>query len=195
MDDGQLPSSRAVWKEFGKAMRGVSGHNNRHSAEKFWAPVGADTWPKEPTFVGEEYRWPKHQELVGAPQETTNSGNLTPVSGLKYSMLGGFMNGQKYFGKGLTSVLAKVLVEAANHSLATSTWKSYASVWNRLSSISKETGVRFRYPMDTTMVQTLVAALIKRGRKAGTILSYMSAIRQAHLLRGLTAPALSDSMV
>ena len=51
------------------------------------------------------------------------------------------MHGQKYFGTGLTPVLAKVLVEAANHSLATSTWKSYASVWNRMSAISKEKGV------------------------------------------------------
>ena len=49
--------------------------------------------------------------------------------------------------------------------------------------------------MDNMMVQTLVAAFIKRGLKAGTILSYMSAIRQGHLLRGLTAPALSDTMV
>ena len=133
MDDGQLPTARAVWKEFGKALRGVSGHNNCHSAEKFWAPVGAETWPKDPTFVvGEENCWPKHRALVGAAVETTNSGKLTPVSGLKYSMRGGFMNGQKYFGTGVTPVLAKVLVEAANHSLATNTWKSYASVWNRL---------------------------------------------------------------
>ena len=49
--------------------------------------------------------------------------------------------------------------------------------------------------MDNTMVQSLVVALIRRGLKAGTILSYMSAIRPANLLRGLTAPALSDSMV
>ena len=49
--------------------------------------------------------------------------------------------------------------------------------------------------MDNMMVQTLVAAFIKRGLKAGTILSYMSVIRQGHLLRGLTAPALSDTMV
>ena len=89
----------------------------------------------------------------------------------------------------------KELVEAANHLLANSPLKSYASVWNRMTGISRETGVRFKYPMDNMMVQTLVAALIKRGLKAGTILSYMSAIRQGHLLRGLTAPALSDTMV
>jgi hypothetical protein len=160
-----MPSARTLWKDFGKALRCVAGHNNRQSAEKFWAPEGAD---KEPTFaVAEEHHWPKHRALVGAPQETTNSGKLTPVSGLKYSMRGGFMHGQKYFGTGLTPVLAKVLVEAANHSLATSTWKSYASVCNRMMAISKETGVRFRYPMDNTMVQTLVAALIRRGLKAG----------------------------
>ena len=89
----------------------------------------------------------------------------------------------------------KELVEAANHLLANSTLKSYASVWNRMTGISRETGVRFKYPMDNMMVKTLVAALINRGLKAGTILSYMSAIRQAHMLRGLTAPVLSDTMV
>ena len=52
----------------------------------------------------------------------------------------GFQYGQKYFGPGLGSELTNVLVEAANHSLATSTWKSYASVRNRMSAISKETG-------------------------------------------------------
>ena len=34
-------------------------------------------------------------------------------------------------------------------------------------------------PMTSTMVQALTAALIKRGLKAGTILSYMSTKRQA----------------
>ena len=78
------------------AKRSVAGHTNRQSAEKFWALVGADAWPKELTCImAEEHRWPKHKPLAGAPQETFNSVKLTRVSGLKYSMQGGFQYGQK----------------------------------------------------------------------------------------------------
>jgi hypothetical protein len=86
-------------------------------------------------------------------------------------------------------------VEAANHSLTSSTWKSYSSVWARMGKISGETGVNFSYPMSVNMVRTLTAALIQRGLKSGTILSYMAAIRQAHILRGLEAPALDDKVI
>ena len=64
-----------------------------------------------------------------------------------------------------------------------------------MNQISCDTGIRFSYPMTSTMVQGLTNALIKRGLKAGTIMSYMAAIGQAHLLQGLEALALSDSMV
>ena len=69
MDDGAMPGVRAVWKEFGKALRNIAGHNNRQSAEKFWALDGAEAWPKEPTFgVAEEHRWPKHKPLAVTPE-------------------------------------------------------------------------------------------------------------------------------
>ena len=61
-----------------------------------------------------------------------------------------------------------------------------------MNSISRET---FSYPMNSTMVQALTAVLIKRGLKAGIIMSYMAAIRKAHLVRGLEAPALADTIV
>ena len=64
-----------------------------------------------------------------------------------------------------------------------------------MNQISLDTGIRFSYPMTSTMVQSLTETLIKRGLKAGTIISYMVAIRQAHMLKGLEASAFSDSMV
>ena len=49
--------------------------------------------------------------------------------------------------------------------------------------------------MSVNMVRTLTTALIQRGLKSGTILSYMAAIRQAHILRGLELPALDDKVI
>jgi hypothetical protein len=88
-----------------------------------------------------------------------------------------------------------LLVNAANHSLCTSTWNNYTSVWKRLVKITRETGVNFSYPMSTLMVQTLVAHLIRSGLKSSTIMSYLSAVRQGHVIRGMEAPALSETVV
>ena len=60
-----------------------------------------------------------------------NNGKLVVVSGLKYGLRGGY-------NKELLS--PKLLAEAANHSLASSTWSSYMGVWNRLMTIARETG-------------------------------------------------------
>jgi hypothetical protein len=49
--------------------------------------------------------------------------------------------------------------------------------------------------MSTTMVRTLVGALIKNGLKSGTIISYMCSVKRAHKLKGADASALEDEVV
>ena len=44
-----MPGVRAVWKEFGKALRNIAGNNNRQSALE-----GAKAGPKEPTLGAAE---------------------------------------------------------------------------------------------------------------------------------------------
>ena len=184
-------------------MRTIVGHNDRNKSYlNYWDTAGgAVEWPKEVTFsIPTEGRWPPHRKLAATPGTTTAASTtgkcaskLIVVSGLKYSMRGGYS--AHHTGPGVDGELTRVLVEAANHSLASSTWKSYSSVWARMGRISGETGVRFSYPMSVNMVRTLTAALIQRGLKSGTILSYMAAVRQAHILRGLECPALEDKVV
>ena len=68
-------------------------------------------------------------------------------------------------------------------------------MWRQVGKVAEQTGVKFRFPMSTTMVCKLVGALIKNGLKSGTIISYMSSVKQAHKLRGAETSALEDEVV
>ena len=193
-----MPDSKSLWKEFCKAMRAVEGHNsrNRPTVDKYWSKEGPLDWPGEPIFViPETDKWPKHKALKAlatAPSSSTGKKPLS-VSGKKYSQRGGYS--AKLVGPGLQPGLATAFVEAANFSLASSTWRSYSSVWRQVGRIAAETGVKFRFPMTTVMVRSLVGALIKNGLKSGTVVSYMSSIKRAHKLRGMETSALDDEVV
>ena len=89
-------------------------------------------------------------------------------------MRGGYGRGN--LSPKLNTKLAQVLVEAANHSLATSTWSNYHSVWKRLTKITRETGIAFHFPMTGLMCQTIVSWFMSRGLRPATILSYMAAV-------------------
>jgi hypothetical protein len=190
-----------VWKEFSAAMRAVEGHNNRTrpSVDRYWETTGALDWPAKAIFIiPDTDRWPKPRALKALPQPvpaTTGKKTVKAVSvdGRKYSQRGGYSC--KLVGPGLQPKLAAALVEAANYSLASSTWRSYASVWRKVGRVAEETGVKFRLPMTTMMVRTLVGALIKSGLKSGTILSYMSSVKRAHKLSGADPSALEDEII
>jgi hypothetical protein len=190
-----------VWKEFSAAMRAVEGHNNRtrQSVNRYWATVGPLEWPQKSIFViPDADRWPKPRTLkalpLPAPAATCRKAvKPVSVSGRKYSQRGGYSS--KVVGPGPQPKLAAALVEAANYSLASSTWRSYASVWRKVGRVAEETGVKIRLPMTTTMVRTLVGALIKSGLKSGTIVSYMSSVKRAHKLSGADPSALEDEVL
>ena len=185
LDSGPLPSSSAIWKELYQKLRQVVGHNNRKSIASYWKTPDGTPWPKEPLFTLREAQlWPRFKQI----QETQQPGqgkSLVTVCGINYSMRGGYGRGN--LSPKLNTKLAQVLVEAANHSLATSTWSNYQSVWKRLTYITWETGIAFHYPMTGLMCPTIVGWFLSRGRRAATILSYMAAVRQAHVIRGLEA--------
>jgi hypothetical protein len=109
----------------------VCGHNDRNkSYGNYWEDSDPVDWPKEVTFkVPTEQRWPSHRKLAAAPVTPAAAqtpgkcpAKLVAVSGKKYSMGGGFS--AHHTGPGIDVELAKILVEAANFSLAGSTWKS-----------------------------------------------------------------------
>ena len=101
----------------------------------------------------------------------------------------------KLLGPGLQPELASALVGAANHNLASSTWRSYYSVWRMLGKIARETGLTFRFPLTMPMVRNLVGLLIKKGMRSSTVLTYMASLKQAHKLRGLDASSMEDEVV
>ena len=112
-------------------MRAVDGHNSRTrpTVDKYWTTDGAALeWPKKAIFtIPEADRWPKHKALKDLPAATaTSTGKKSSkplsVSGKKYSQRGGYS--AKVVGPGLQPGLATALVEAANFSLASATWRS-----------------------------------------------------------------------
>ena len=138
-----MADSKSLWKEFCKARRAVEGQNsrNRPTVDKYWATEAAPLeWPKDPIFViPETDKWPKHKALKAlatAPSASTVK-KLLSVSSKKYSQRGGYS--AKLVGPGLQPGLATALVEAANFSLASSTWRSYSSVWRQVGRIAAET--------------------------------------------------------
>ena len=138
--------------------------------------------------------WPQGKTLKGAAQASgAPAGKPVSISGMKYSRRGGF--NCKVLGPGVQPKLAKALVEAANHSLSTSTWRSYTSVWRQVGKNANEMGIEFKLPMTIEMVRGLVGALIRKGRKSGTILSYMASLKKAHQMEGYEHKALEDWVV
>ena len=198
MDDQPYPTAATVWREFVAVMRNVETHSNQSndSIEKYWRAEAPEAWPKRKGgSVPEAQKWPKHKKLKALPTPPGVSTGKIPiaVSGSKYSMRGGFSI--KHLGPGLQPELASALVGAANHSLASSTWRSYSSVWRMVGKIARETGLTFRFPLTMAMVRNLVGLLIKRGMKSSTVLSYMASLKQAHRLRGLDTSSMEDVVV
>ena len=61
--------------------------------------------------------------------------------------------------------------------------------------MASELGISFRLPMTTPMVGGKVSLLIKKKRKSGTIQTYMSSLKKAHMVRGLDSSGLQDWIV
>ena len=144
--------------------------------------------------MGEPEKWGKAGTLKGGSRRSKPSqGKALCVSGLKYSQRGGYNH--RMLGPGIEPRAAQALTEAANHSLSTSTWCSYTSVWRQVGKLAGELGLTFKLPMTTPMVRGIVGLLIRKGRKSGTILSYMASLKKAHIIQGLDSSALQDWIV
>ena len=113
----------------------------------------------------------------------------------KYSAQGGFSikSFEKYK---LPPSIVTTLINAANHSLALGTWKSYKTAEQHILRLEKDTGVKMRMPFGTK--ETLVyIGWLKDARKvaAATIEKYLSGIRMLHLKQGYNVPALRPDIV
>ena len=167
-DDADFPPQKTIFKELCQLLRQVEGHNNLSGTDKYWQETGGLDWPTKTVWeINEKQRWPKGKTLKGAqarkrkgptaeptaaPAASTSEPGrpLVTVSGLKYGLRGQYHS--KVLGPGIQPSLAKALVEAANFSLATSTWRAYSSVWKQVGKLGRETGIMYALPMNRDMV-------------------------------------------
>lgn len=108
----------------------------------------------------------------------------------------GKCSGSLFTGFKLSEGTMKVLTEAGNHGLAKSTWSTYNTAERMLAMCSKQRSTDMALPLSEEKLLEFIGWLIEvRKLKSGTINSYISGMRQLHLLRGMEPPTLRTNLV
>jgi hypothetical protein len=96
----------------------------------------------------------------------------------------------------LTKKSAEVLLEVGDHGLARSTWSTYGTAQRMLAKCAKETGKKLEPPLSQSDLLEYIGWLMgERKVKASTINSYLSGIRQLHILKGMEPPNIRTGIV
>ena len=92
---------------------------------------GVKVWPTVETLKMKPGElWPVYQTVSSHTRSTSQGRKVLKVTGKKYGLKGGFK--KEFLGNMTSPHVARILTEAANHSLAFNTWRSYESCWNQL---------------------------------------------------------------
>jgi hypothetical protein len=119
-----------------------------------------------------------------AKKGSTKYGNQRRCSSL---MLEGF---------NLSERSAAVLLDVGDHGLAKSTWSTYSTAQRMLAKCAKETGKKMELPLSQADLLEYIGWLIsERNVKAGTVNSYLSGLRQLHILKGMDPPNMRSGLV
>ena len=117
----------------------------------------------------------------------------SPTARPKYSTKGGFS--AKSFSKfGLSPTLILPLVAAANHSLAATSWGTYATAEAHIRRVEKSTGVTMTFPFTLKSTLAYVGFLLApkieggRGVQGKSVEKYLSALRMLHMQRVFFSP-------
>jgi hypothetical protein len=90
----------------------------------------------------------------------------------------------------------KVLAAVGDYSLARSTWSTYGTAERMLAKCAKDKGRKLELPLSQDDLLEFIGWLIsERNVKVGTINSYLSGIRQMHILKGMEPPTIRTSIV
>ena len=97
---------------------------------------------------------------------------------------------------GIDGELSNVLSDAANMALAKNTWSNYTTVENHINRCSLKNNIDLSFPWDIEKTLKFIGFL-KTDRKcaAKTIDCYLSAVRMAHLSRGIDSPHLRQPII
>jgi hypothetical protein len=96
----------------------------------------------------------------------------------------------------LPEEIAKSLAELGNLGVAKSTWNSYKTAQQMLMKCEKDTGEKMNIPINDRQILIFVNWLARtRGLKAATISTYLSGIRQLHIVKGIEPPIIRTGLV
>ena len=96
----------------------------------------------------------------------------------------------------LSPKLLQALINAANNSLANSTWKQYKTAQKHLERCQRETGVRMSFPMSTKQILVFIAYMLEtRKVQSVTVSKTLSALRTLHLIEGINEHSLRPDVV
>lgn len=113
---------------------------------------------------------------------------------VKYGLRGMFSEAS-FRQTGINSKWRAALIKAANHSLAQNTWSSYRSALKSLEKCSSETGTAMTFPLSEEKALTFIGWLLEKNLTPGTINTYLSGIRQAHLTAGIFISTLRSPVI
>ena len=92
--------------------------------------------------------------------------------------------------------LSNVLADAANMALAKNTWSNYTTVENHINRCSLKNNIDLSFPWDIEKTLKFIGFLkTDRNCAAKTIDCYLSAVRMAHLSRGIDSPHLRQPII
>jgi hypothetical protein len=90
----------------------------------------------------------------------------------------------------------EALAAVGNYGLARSTWSSYSTAERMLATCASKRKRKMELPLSQDDLLEFIGWLIsERNVKAGTVSSYLSGIRQMHILKGMEPPTIRTSLV
>ena len=123
-----------------------------------------------------------------------------PTARAKYSAQGGFTQGS-FESFGFTPAIVRALGEAANHSVASSTWSSYATAERHIARAEKFTGIKITFPFTLKSLLAYVGFLLcakeegGRGLQGKSVEKYLSALRLIHMQKGHFEPYIRPEII
>ena len=116
------------------------------------------------------------------------------IGSAKYGKNGLFT--KESFGPHLSAKSKSFLADTANFALAKSTWSTYKTTKNHLMKCQQQTGEDMSLPTDSSKTILFLSWLLEeRQVKPTSVESYLSGLRQLHLVEGLEAPKLRTDIV
>lgn len=92
--------------------------------------------------------------------------------------------------------MAESLASLGNLGVAKSTWNTYKTAQTMLLKCGKETKVNMEVPLNSKQILVFIDWLARyRNLKGATINSYLSGIRQLHIVRGIEPPVIRTGLV